>query len=132
MWREYDDKLAHDICYNSGSDVTKRTHAYFRRQIYQTPDKVWAEMLDDYAFYFAVKYSKHVRLIEIAVKTEYQGKGIGMVVLYRLLERMKRNGIKKMTFRTPRNEKSHTFWLHLGAKIKDVKGDDYEMELNIE
>ena len=29
------------------------------------------------------------------------------------------------------NEDAHGFWLHLGARIVDVKGSDYEMEITI-
>lgn len=131
MWRPYDDKIAHDICYDCDSPVSKKTHAYFRRQIYLTPDKVWAEMFGDRAFYFAVMCKDHARLIEIAVRSQHKGQGLGKKVLFRLLSRMKAAGWYKLTFRTPIAEEAQYFWLHLGARIVDVKGEDYEMELTL-
>lgn len=46
-------------------------------------------------------------------------------------ERMKQAGLYKLTFRTPIVEEAQGFWLHIGARIIDVKGEDYEMELTI-
>lgn len=68
-------------------------------------------------------------MIEIAVRDEYKGQGIGRLLLYRLLARMKADGVFRLTFRTPINEKAQYFWLKQGAKIIDVKGNDYVMEI---
>lgn len=62
---------------------------------------------------------------------EFQGAGLGREILFDLLARMKQNGLCRLTFRTPMNEDAQGFWLHLGARIVDVKGSDYEMELTI-
>lgn len=131
MWVGYDDKTAKDICYDCGSPVSKAAYNYFRAAFHQCGDKVWAEMLDDKALYFATRAKDHVRLIEIAVRSSEQGKGVGKEVLMRLLSRMKANGLYRLTFRTPMAEASKDFWLHIGARIMDVKGTDYEMELTI-
>jgi GNAT superfamily N-acetyltransferase len=131
MWVGYDDKTAKAICYDCGSPVSKAAYNYFRTALHYSPDKVWAEMLDDKALYFATRAKNHVRLIEIAVRSSEQGRGVGKEVLFRLLSRMKRAGLYKLTFRTPIVEEAQNFWLHLGARIIDVKGEDYEMELTI-
>lgn len=131
MWLPYDDKTVNSICYNSGSPVTKQTYAFFRRMLYISGDKVWSEMLDDKGFYFATRGREHVRLIEIAVREEYQKQGVGKEVLFRLLSRMKAAGLYKLTFRTPIVEEAANFWLHVGARIVGLKGDDYEMEITI-
>ena len=81
--------------------------------------------------YFCTIAKSHIRLIEIAVKADKQGEGIGKKVLYRLLTRMKASGIYKLTFRTPMKENAKDFWRHIGAQIVDINGDDYEMELII-
>ena len=96
-----------------------------------TADKVWSEMYDDKAFYFAARNKIHCRLIEIAVRKEWQGQGIGKLVLFRLLSRMKANGLYKLTFRTQSLKTRKIFGFNIGAKIVDVKGNDYEMELTI-
>lgn len=131
----YDDIKVKDICYNCGSAVAKSSYNYFRRLDYVTKGKVWSKVWSkdgkNVAFYYATYCKDHCRLVEIAVRSEYQGEGIGKQVLYHLLQTMKANGLYKLTFRTPMNENAIHFWLHVGAKIMDVKGTDYEMELNI-
>lgn len=131
MWRDYDSKIARQICYDCGSPVSMAAYNYFRTALHYAPDKVWAECYGDQALYFATRAKEHVRLIEIAVRTPYQGRGLGREVLFRLLSRMKRAGLYKLTFRTPIVEEAQNFWLHIGARIVDVKGEDYEMELTI-
>ena len=133
MWMEseYDDKLVKEICYNCGSKTAKQSYNFFRRMNYVTGGKVWSKDGKPVAFYYASRCKDHVRLIEIAVRIEYQGQGIGRKLLFRLLRQMKENSIETLTFRTPINENAHSFWLKMGAKIIDVKGKDYEMELKI-
>lgn len=132
----YEDKAVKEICYDCGSPTAKKSYNYFRRMHYVTGGKVWSKVWskdeEPVTFYYASKCRDHVRLIEIAVRKEYQGRGIGKKVLYGLLLRMKQSGLSKLTFRTPINEKAHKFWLHMGARVMDVKGEDYEMELTIE
>ena len=133
MWTVYNDKTAKEICYGCGSDISKKTYAYFHaaQHYFYSADKVMSEIYDGKALYFATRAKNHIRLIEIAVRTEYQGQGIGRKVLNRLLTRAKALGTTKITLRTPINEKAAEFWLHMGAKIIGLKDNDYEMELNI-
>lgn len=132
----YNDEAVKTICYDCGSPVAKQSYNYFRRLNFVTGGKVWCKVWckDDgspVAFYYANRCKDHIRLIEIAVRTENQGQGMGKKVLFSLLLRMKQCGLYKLTFRTPINEDAQGFWLRMGAKIVDVKADDYEMELNI-
>ena len=127
----YDDKAVKDICYNCGSKVAKQSYNYFRRMHFVTGGKVWSKGETPVAFYYASRCRDHVRLIEIAVREDYHKRGIGKFVLLDLLSRMKQAGLYKLTFRTPIVEEAQNFWLHIGARIMDVKGEDYEMELTI-
>lgn len=131
----YDDKAVKDICYNCGSKVAKQSYNYFRRMHFVTGGKVWSKVWSKgetpVAFYYASRCRDHVRLIEIAVREDYHKRGIGKFVLLDLLSRMKQAGLYKLTFRTPIVEEAQGFWLHIGARIMDVKGEDYEMELTI-
>lgn len=137
MWNitGYNDKAVKDICYNCGSPVAKQSYNYFRRMHYVTGGKVWSKVWSKgdapVAFYYASKCRDHVRLIEIAVREEYHRQGIGKMVLLDLLSAMKQVGLYKLTFRTPIVEEAQIFWLHMGARIVDVKGEDYEMEITI-
>lgn len=132
-WRTYDhnldDKCVKDICYNCGSKSLKATYPFFRRAMYY--GKYWCEVYDAQAFYFATVARNHIRLIGIAVKDDCKGQGIGKATLYRLLQRMAEAGVDTLTFRTSMHEDAQHFWLKQGAKIMDVKGDDYEMQLKI-
>ena len=131
----YDDKAVKDICYNCGSKVAKQSYNYVRRMLFVTGGKVWSKVWSKgetpVAFYYASRCRDHVRLIEIAVREDYHKQGIGKSVLLDLLSRMKQAGLYKLTFRTPIAEEAQNFWLHVGARIMDVKGQDYEMELTI-
>lgn len=131
----YDEKAVKDICYNCGSKVAKQSYNYFRRMHFVTGGKVWSKVWSKgetpVAFYYASRCRDHVRLIEIAVREDYHKRGIGKFVLLDLLSRMKQAGLYKLTFRTPIVEEAQNFWLHIGARIMDVKGEDYEMELTI-
>ena len=131
----YDDAAAKDICYNCNSPVSKQSYNYFRRIHYVTGGKVWSKVWSKdgtpVGFYYASRCRDHVRLFEIAVRTEYQGKGIGRMMLHDLLSTMKTHGLYKLTFRTPIDETAADFWLHVGGQITGLKGNDYEMQINI-
>ena len=131
----YTDKAVKEICYRCGSTVAKHSYNYFRRMHYVTGGKVWSKVWSKgdtpVAFYYASRCRDHVRLIEIAVVEEFHKQGIGKMVLFDLLSSMKAAGLYKLTFRTPIVEEAQKFWLHMGARIVDVKGADYEMELTI-
>lgn len=132
-WRSYnhntDDKLLKDISYNCGSASVKSTYPFFRRAMYY--GKWWCELYGDKGFYFATVARNHIRLIAIAVRKEYRGQGLGRKILFRLLQRLSGAGLDTLTFRTPMNEEAQHFWLKQGAKIMDVKGNDYEMQIKI-
>lgn len=137
MWTvsNYDDSSVKLICGDCNSPVAKASYNYFRKMNYESGPKVWCKVFYDdeapAAFYYASRCREHVRLIEIAVRKKWQKTGLGKKVLYDLLARMKNAGITKLTFRTPIKEDAQGFWLHMGARIVDVKGEDYEMELTI-
>ncbi len=130
MWTGYNKQVIKDVCYNCSSPISKQSWSYIGLMQYRLPtDKVYCECYGDKGFYFATKAKTHARLIEIAVRNEHKGQGIGKSLLYRLLSRMKADGIFKLTFRTPINESAQYFWLKQGAKIIDIKDNDYVMEL---
>lgn len=130
MWTGYNKQVIKDVCYNCSSPISKQSYSYIGLMQYRLPaEKVYCECYGNKGFYFATKAKTHARLIEIAVRDEHKGQGIGESLLYRLLSRMKADGIFKLTFRTPINESAQYFWLKQGAKIIDIKGNDYVMEL---
>lgn len=141
MWSvtNFNDEAVKEICGACGSPVAKRSYSYIRRMKYVAGSdyekkvlcRVYYEDGVPIAFFFANRCKTHVRLIEIAVRNEYQGKGIGKKTLYCLLSLMREDNLFTLTLRTPIKESAPGFWLAMGAKIMDVKGEDYEMELKI-
>lgn len=130
-WKEYDEKVVKDICYHCGSISIKKTYPYFRRMKFNSPNTFWCEVLDDYGFYVANKGKKHVRLVAIAVREDMQRHGIGKKILSRLLLRTSLAGLSLLTLRTSKHENGRFFWLKQGAKIMDVNGEDYEMQIKL-
>ena len=137
MWREtgYNDAAVRRVSYDCGSATAKKSYVFFRRMNYVAKDKVWSKVWfkdgSPVAFYYANRCRDHVWLIEIAVRQDYQKQGLGRKLCYRLLEQMKRAGLGTLTFKTPISEDAQFFWQKMGAKIIDIKGSDYEMELKI-
>lgn len=134
-WREIiyerDKQAVHDICYGCGSRSMKDTFGYLNLMYFRFPDNVVAEILDEKVFYVARKAKTHWRLIGIAVKKEYQGMKLGEKALFRLLKRLSLAGLDTLTLRTSMSEEAQHFWLKQGARIMDVNGGDYEMEIKI-
>lgn len=135
-WLRIDNKAhtnerVRSICYGCGSPTMKHTWSYLR-----VSDKfcknVLAEVLEDgTAFYYVAISKTHARLIGIAVKDSKQRKGLGKMVLFRLLSQLKNIGLNKLTLRTSSHEEAQFFWLAVGAVITgyDPKSEDYEMEI---
>lgn len=131
MWGPYNKEIVKDICLNCDSAISRKTFSYLEYLKHVlAEEKILCEIYDGCGFYFATMGKKHARLIEIAVKTEHQGAGMGKKLLFRLLARLKARGISKLTFRTPIDESAQNFWIHLGAKITGLKDNDFVMELN--
>lgn len=134
-WKEIDynrDKQAiHDICFDCGSKCMKDTFGYLNLMYFRFPDNVVAEILDNKAFYVARKAKNHWRLIGIAVKKQHQGEKLGKTALFRLLYRLRKAGLDTLTLRTSMQEEAKFFWLKIGARIIDVNGGDYEMEIKL-
>ena len=72
-----------------------------------------------------------MRGIDTVVMARYHGRGWGKALNDRQLARMRAAGIPLFRFRTNRDGSALGFWLKQGARIVDVRGEDYEMELRI-
>lgn len=131
MWRGYDRNVVKSICTNCDSEESKKTYSYLEyMQHVLAPSKIVCEIYDNRGFYFATLGKSHARLIEIAVRKDAQGSGLGKKMLYRLLSQLKARGIYKLTFRTPIDESAQFFWAHMGAVTTGLKDNDFLMEIN--
>lgn len=127
-----DIKLLESLVRDSGSKSCAKERAIMRRTIFYTkPENLWCEIYNEVAFYMCIRCKKHIRGVFTIVRKDYHGKGLGKLINDRRLQRMYYAGIDTFTFRTNRNEPAINFWLKQGARIVDIKGNDYEMELKI-
>ena len=124
-----DVKLAISITRRSGAP--SKDSAYLPRAKWQAGKNFCMEIFGDYAFYAGVFAKKHFRLVEIAVDAEMQGKGIGRMMMRRLIQKCKARGLEKITLRTARADTAYKFYQKFGGKIVGVNGDDYEMEIHL-
>ena len=140
VWRPFsrtrpgDIRLLERICRESGSESVRRHAAFLRTAVWQTkdrPDRLWCEILNDAAFYMCVRCRGHVRGVDTVVMERYHGRGWGRALHARRVARMVAAGIPLFRFRTNRDNSALGFWLKQGARIVDVNGDDYEMELRV-
>lgn len=128
---EQDKQTIHDICFNCNSKTMKDSFSYIGLMYYRFPKNIVAEIFGNKAFYVVCKAKNHWRLIGIAINKDFQKQGLGKNTLKRLLERMKKDGVNTLTFRTNQNENAANFWLSQGSEIVGVKGNDFEMKLEI-
>ena len=128
--RASDVKKARSIAKDSGSDELKHSE-YLRAAAWRAGDKMLMEVFDDVAYYAGIFQKEHFRLIEIAVKTEMQGKGYGRMMMRRIIQKCRAKGIHRITLRTSAEETAHEFYKKFGAVVTGLHDGDYEMEIRI-
>lgn len=124
-------KQLKQICDSSGSPALKRTFDYLRILFYFSKDRVVSEYIPNVAYYVATVSKNKVRLVDIAVSSEFQKKGIGTQLINRIKEIAKAKGVKKITLRTSSDETAFMFYHKQGFVDVGMNGNDIEMELII-
>lgn len=127
----YDLKAFNSIASDCGSEILAKETGYLDRARFFAKDKFVSEMLGDFAFYAGTIGKNHFRLIEIAVRGGVQGKGYGRLMMNRIIQICRKHGLQKITLRTNRHEKAVNFYKRYGGRITGIKGDDYEMEIQV-
>jgi GNAT superfamily N-acetyltransferase len=118
------------ICFSCGSKSIENTYNYFRTACFYSGNNVLAEIIDGIGLYFALRCKHHVRLIALAVSSQYQWKGYGKLLHERLKGRVNAYGLRKITIRTEPEGSQMMFLTAQGYKEQRKKGHDIEMELN--
>lgn len=122
-------KALKTICKQTGSTALKKTFEYLRILFYFTPpEKVFAEFIPNIAYCIATVSKNHVRLVDIGVVENHQHKGIGKLLLTRLLAHARHLRINKITLRTSSEETAFMFYQKLGFHVVGMKDNDLEME----
>lgn len=128
---KYDAKIIDEICKASGADSVKNATTYLRVPAFRCDKNFKCEIIDDVAFFAGVVCKKHFRLYETAVKSEFQKRGYGTLIINRIKKICKENNLSKITFRTSMSENAVDFYRHYGAIITGIKNNDYEMEMRV-
>lgn len=129
--QHYDLKVLTAIAKASGSTALIQESRYLRRAKFYAKGKFWCEILGDIAFYAGTIGKSHFRLIEIAVRKEYQGRGYGRRMMWRIFGLCRKRGLSKITLRTSREESAVDFYKKFGGIIVGQKDGDYEMEIKV-
>lgn len=119
------------ICKKSGSKALNKTFEYLRVLFYFNRDKVVSEFIPDVAYYVAQVGKDKIRLVDLGVSLEQQRKGIGSLLIKRVVDLAKSKGLKKITLRTSSEETAFMFYQKLGFKDVGLNKNDIEMELRI-
>lgn len=112
----------------SGSKRVKSTVSYLGFAQYYSK-LFWAERYEDIAFYAGTFAKHHFNLLELAVKEDEQGNGVGRAVVHRMKTVCKNRGIHVIRLRTAIDETAIEFWLKQGAEIVGLKNEDYVLEI---
>ena len=127
----YDAKIFREIARHCGTPSLLKETEYIRTAKFYAPKKFVSEMIGDYAFFAGTIGKNHFRLIEIAVRKEKQGQGLGKLMMRRIITICRKNHLEKITLRTNRNEHAVDFYRKYGGTITAINGNDYEMEIRV-
>lgn len=105
-----DENIVKVVSKNCGSKTLKETCEYFRRLKFYSKEKFWGLTVDGIAFMFGTFAKDHFRLAGIAVLSECQNLGYGKLMLSLLFQECINRGVYKITFRTPKSEKSYIWY----------------------
>ena len=129
--QKYEKNIIKEIAKGCGSKNVKSTYSYLDVMNYHSNGKFKCEIIDDCAFFAGLVAKHHFRLIETAVKEEYQGKGYGSLIIMRMKRLCIKNNLSKITLRTSKEETAVNFFRKYGGVIVGEKKNDYEMEIKI-
>lgn len=127
IYDDFDELIYKEIAKKSGVKQAEKDVKYARFIYYHNPTKRYYERIDDVAFILGFINKQSFRIIGMATKKEYQGKGYGTFLLKRAILFCKKNGIKKITTRTLSGK---NFYIKVAnAKVVGKKDNDYLMEI---
>lgn len=129
--QKFDERACEHIARNCGSKSVKNSIAWLRKANYDNPDKFVCEIIDEKCFWAGNICRNHLRLYEIAVLEDAQGKGYGRLCIMRMISICKKNNLSKITFRTSKIEDAIDFYRRFGAVIVADKQEDWEVEIKV-
>lgn len=125
----FEERIYKEIAKATGNKQIVKDVAYIRVVQYRNARRIYAERLDDVAFFVGYSNSDHFRLVGIGVRQEWGGRHYGKFMLMRAIEYAKRQGFTQIKTRTLSGV---DFYQKCGnAKIVGMAGDDYLMVMDI-
>ena len=129
--QKYDRETMKDIIRSCESKTVKGSYGYIDFIHYHRKNIFVFEIIDDIAFFAGYYWKNHFRLLEMAIKKEYQKKGYGTAMIIRIKKLCKKNNFEKITLRTSKDETALEFFKKQGGVITGEKGNDFEMEIKV-
>lgn len=129
IYNDWNEAIYKNIARKTGVQQTVKDVSYARFAFYHSPQKRYAERIDEDAFILGVVNKNNFRIIGMGTNKEMQGKGYATTLLNRAKYYCYKNGIKKMITRTLVGK---DFYIKVAnAKVIAKKNDDYVMEINV-
>lgn len=128
IYNDFDEKLYIDI---AKATNVKQTIAdvRFAKKVEHFGKSIYAERIDEEAWLLGYSNKDSFRIIGMATRESAQGKGYGTILLRRLINHCRKNGIKKITTRTLSGVGFYR--KKANAKIVGEKDGDYLLEITI-
>lgn len=125
----FEEKIYEEIAQASGNKQTLADIKYERFMQVHSPQKIYAERIEDYAFLIGYMKKDSFRIVGMATRKEMRGKGYGTILLFRCIKFCIRRNITKIETRTL---SGRTFYRDkAGAKVVGMKDGDYLMEIQL-
>ena len=129
IYKGFREEIYKEIAEASGNKQTVADVSYERFIQVHSPQKIYAERIDNDAFLIGYTKKDGFRIVGMATRKEAQGKGYGTKLLQRCIRWCMKNGITKIETRTL---SGRTFYHEkAGAKVVGMKDGDYLMEIEL-
>jgi GNAT superfamily N-acetyltransferase len=124
----FDETRYKQIAQKCDNKQLKKDVSYMRTVIHNK-SKIYAETLDDCAFFIGYHNRDHFKLVGIGVDTEHRGKGYGVFMLHRAMDYARTQGYSLIKTRTQSGVDFYQKWG--GGRITGMKEADYMMEFDL-
>lgn len=129
FYRGFDGKIYEEIAIASENKQTLKDVKYERFIQVHSPQKIYAERIDNDAFLIGYTKKDSFRIVGMATGKGMQGKGYGTSLLFRCIKFCKKMNIARIETRTL---SGYSFYKEkAGAKVVGVKDGDYLMVIEV-
>lgn len=129
FYRGFDEAAYEEIARASENKQTIADVKYERFIQVHSPQKIYAERIDNDAFLIGYMKKDSFRIVGMATRKERRGMGYGTLLLFRCIKFCKKRKIARIETRT---FSGYSFYREkAGAKVVGVKNGDYLMVIDV-